>query len=130
MGAWSLVHRVPVRALVVLATCAAALAGGLTGAGRSAAGPATARPAATDRSPVDLVLTPDGRYLLTANQTADSVSVVDLEAGSVVAEVPCGQRPSAVALTPDGGTAIVTGTYGGDVRFFRRTGSELTATGR
>ena len=50
---------------------------------------------ARDRSPVDLVLTPDEQWLLTANQTADSVSLIKVATGEVAAEAPCGRRPSA-----------------------------------
>jgi YVTN family beta-propeller protein len=82
-----------------------------------------------DRSPVDVVLTPDERYLLTANQTSATVSLVRLDTGKVVAEVPCGARPSALALTPDGRTLLVSGTYGGDVRFYRLDGETLTPLG-
>src|SRR5438132_1222281 len=38
-----------------------------------------------DRSPVDLVLTPDEKWLLTANQTSASVSLVRVATGEVVA---------------------------------------------
>ena len=53
-------------------------------------------------APVDLVLTPDERYLLSANQTAHSVSLVRIADGTVLTEAPCGERPAALALTPDG----------------------------
>ena len=55
-----------------------------------------------DRSPVNLALTPDGKWLLTANQTADTVSLVRIADGSVAAEVACGSHPSAIVITPDG----------------------------
>lgn len=61
-----------------------------------------------DRSPQDLALTPDGRFALTANRTSDSVSLVDLAAGKVVAEVPVGRRPFSVAVAADGKRAVVT----------------------
>ena len=32
----------------------------------------------TDRSPVDLAMTPDGRWIVTANQISDSVSLIRL----------------------------------------------------
>ncbi len=50
-----------------------------------------------DRSPVDVALTPDGRWLLTVNQTSDSVSLVRVDDGAVVAEIACGRHPSAIA---------------------------------
>ncbi|HYF00896.1 MAG TPA: hypothetical protein VEJ18_18385, partial [Planctomycetota bacterium] len=55
-----------------------------------------------DRSPVAIALSADGRRALTANSTADSVSLVDLEAGTVLAEAPAGVRPRGVALSGDG----------------------------
>jgi len=58
-----------------------------------------------DRSPGDLVLSPDGRWALTANRGSDSVSLVDLAAGRVAAEVGVGSRPSGIDWR--GTTAIV-----------------------
>src|SRR5687768_2584731 len=54
------------------------------------------------RSPSDLVLLNGGRFAVTANTTADSVSLVDLAAGKVVQEVAVGQKPVALALAPGG----------------------------
>src|SRR5262249_54608472 len=59
-------------------------------------------PAERHRSPADVTILPDGRRALTANHTADSVSLVDLDAGKVLAEVACGRRPVAVARSADG----------------------------
>jgi YVTN family beta-propeller protein len=66
-----------------------------------------AQPAPPDRSPTDLALTPDGRMALTANNTANTVSLVELDGGRVVTEKPVGERPFAVAVSPDGRTAVV-----------------------
>jgi YVTN family beta-propeller protein len=77
------------------------------------------------RSPVDLVLTADEQWLLTANQTAGTVSLVKVATGKVHSETPCGRRPSALALTPDGKRVLVSGTYSGDVTVFERTGDRL-----
>ena len=84
---------------------------------------------APDRSPVDLVLTPDEQFLLTANQTSNTVSLVKVESGEVLAEVPCGERPSALALTPDGKRVLVTGTFGGDLRAFDLKDGKLVSAG-
>src|SRR5271154_4894735 len=62
-----------------------------------------ARPAAeSDRSPVDLILAPDGSWLATVNQTSGTVSLVDIASGKVLSETPCGSRPTALALSPNG----------------------------
>ena len=66
-----------------------------------------------DRSPLDLALSADGAWAVVANSTSDSVSLVDLAAGKVVAEVPAGRRPFAVALA--GRRAVVTNHLGGSV---------------
>jgi YVTN family beta-propeller protein len=106
----------------------AALLGGAIALGRAAT---DQKPRVEpDRSPVDLVLTADEKWLLTANQTAHTVSLVDTAAGKVVAEVPCGQRPSALALTPDGKTALVTANWSGDLALFARDGARLRPAGK
>jgi YVTN family beta-propeller protein len=86
-------------------------------------------PPSPDRSPVDLAFTPDGQFLLTANQTADTVSLVRLDTGAVAAEVPCGRRPAAVAVTPDGGRVLATTSFGGELVVFDRHNEHLTRAG-
>jgi len=71
------------------------------------------------RSPIDLVLTPDNRFLVTANQSSDSISLVDIADRHVVAEVFAGDHPAAVTLTHDGSRVLVSGAYSGDVTIFR-----------
>ena len=83
-----------------------------------------------DRSPVDLVLTPDEKWLLTANQTSDSVSLVRIADGAVVAEVACGKHPSAIALSPDGRRVLVSGTYSGELCVFALEGESLRPAAR
>lgn len=89
----------------------------------------TPAPAATPRdpSPVDLVLTPDGTRLLTANQGSDSVSLVRLSDGAILAEASCGHRPSAVAISPDGAKVLVSGTYSGELTVLSLAGDKLSA---
>jgi YVTN family beta-propeller protein len=67
------------------------------------------------RSPVALALSADGARLLTANQTAGTVSLVDTGTGHVVAEVATGDRPAGVAFSRDGKRAAVTHWYGYDL---------------
>jgi DNA-binding beta-propeller fold protein YncE len=82
-----------------------------------------------DRSPVDLVLSPDEHFLVTVNQTADTVSLVDLAEGKVVCEVPCGHHPSAVAMSADGHKVAVTATYSGTLDLFNLDDGRLSAAG-
>ncbi len=82
-----------------------------------------------DRSPVDLALTPDGRWLVVANQTSDSVSLVSVRDGEVVSEVACGKRPSAIVVTPDGRRALASATYSGELWVFELDGPRLRPAG-
>jgi len=96
----------------------------------SAWGEAPARAlSSVDRSPVDLVLSSDERWLYVVNQTADTVSLVDVGKARVVAEVDCSHHPSSLALSPDGRTLLVAGTYAGAVDVFTCSGGALTKTG-
>ncbi len=66
-----------------------------------------------DRSPLDLALSADGAWALSANAGSDSASLVDLTTGKVVAEVPVGRRPVSVALS--GRRAVVSNLRSGSV---------------
>lgn len=68
-----------------------------------------------DRSPVDLDRSPDGRWLVTANQGSDSVSLIRAEDLRVVDEIACGSHPADIAFTPDGGHVLVTAEWSGGV---------------
>jgi YVTN family beta-propeller protein len=82
-----------------------------------------------DRSPVDLAITPDGDWLVTANQTSGTLSLVRLADGAVMAETPCGQRPSAVAVSPDGKRVLASATYSGELHAYRLTNASIEHTG-
>jgi YVTN family beta-propeller protein len=79
-----------------------------------------------DRSPTDLALLPGTTRLLTTNQTADTVSLVDFASGNVLSEVPVGHRPFAVAVTPDGKQAVVTNTWSNSVTLLKIGPATLT----
>jgi DNA-binding beta-propeller fold protein YncE len=82
------------------------------------------RPAASEkrpephRSPTDLALLPDGRRAVTANHTSDTASLVDLDAGKVLAEAACGRKPAAIAVSRDGRRAAVANLWAGSVSLF------------
>jgi YVTN family beta-propeller protein len=93
----------------------------------SAAEPAVA---ALDRSPVDFIFTPDGQFLITANQTAATISVIRLDTGVVVNEVSVSRHPCGLALTPNGRRLLVTTSYGGELIAFDREGDRLKEVGK
>jgi cytochrome c peroxidase len=82
----------------------------------------------TNRSPIDIALLPGGRAL-TANHTADSVSLIDLRNGKLLAEAPCGSKPSAVACSRDGSRAAVSNLWSGTVSLFQVEKESLRSLG-
>lgn len=78
-----------------------------------------------ERSPVDLVISGDGRWLATANQTSHSVSLVELAErtegetparwGSVVQEIPVGAHPVYILRDRESRRLFVSCRDAGDV---------------
>jgi YVTN family beta-propeller protein len=83
-----------------------------------------------NRSPIALALSNDGTRLLSANQTAGSVSLVDTESGRLLHEVTTGDKPAGVALSKDGRIGVVTHWYGGDLALLEVGPDRLKVTGR
>jgi YVTN family beta-propeller protein len=67
---------------------------------------------------------------LTANQTANSVSLVDAREGKVLDEVPTGEKPAGVAITKDAKHGVVTHWYGYDLALLDVDGDKLKVVGR
>ena len=82
------------------------------------------------RSPIALALSADGARLLTANQGAGSVSLVDAKAGKVLREVATGEKPAGVALSRDGRRGVVTHWFGYDVAILDVADDRLEVVGR
>ncbi len=82
------------------------------------------------RSPIALALSGDGMRLLVANQTSDSVSLVDTAAGRVLAETPTGAKPAGVALSPDGKRGVVSHWYGKDLAVLEIGPETIAVAGR
>jgi DNA-binding beta-propeller fold protein YncE len=82
-----------------------------------------------DRSPVDLILTKDEQWLLTANQTAGTVSLVEVATGKVQQEIVVGDKPSALVFTPDEQQVLVANAYSGEVVFLNWQGNKLQRRG-
>jgi hypothetical protein len=77
------------------------------------------------RSPIDIALVGAGRLALVANHTSDSVSLVDLDQGKLLAETPCGRKPGAIAVSPDGKRAAVCNLWGGSLTLLAIRGEAL-----
>ncbi len=65
----------------------------------------------TGDAPVEAVLTPDGRTLLTANSGSNTVSIVDPEALFELKRIPVGRRPASILVDPSGRRAFVFNEY-------------------
>jgi YVTN family beta-propeller protein len=81
------------------------------GAGVTVVDLATLKPLRTvpvGKDPRGLGVTPDGRYLLTANQADGDVSVVDTESGKAVRRIAVGENTEFLRVGPDGRYAYVT----------------------
>lgn len=87
-------------------------------------------PAESDRSPIALSLSADGTKLVTANQTSNSVALVDLAAGRVLDEIVTGEKPAGIAITRDGTIAVVTHWYGYDLAMIRIEADRMKIAGR
>lgn len=71
-----------------------------------------------DRSPVDLALSPDESWLVSANQVSNTISLIDVTSKEVVDEIPCGLQPTDVQFTPRGDRILVTAAHSGDLHLF------------
>lgn len=83
-----------------------------------------------DRSPVDLVLSPDESWIATANQSSGTVSLVRATDGVVLDEVEVGERPVAITLHPDGQTLLVSASYSGEVIRLKVDGDAIATVSR
>jgi cytochrome c peroxidase len=81
------------------------------------------------RSPVDVVVLPGNQRALTANQTSDSVSLLDLAEGKVLVEQPCGRKPAAVACSADGKRAAVSNLWSGTLTLLEIKDATLRTIG-
>jgi YVTN family beta-propeller protein len=82
------------------------------------------------RSPIALALSADGSRLLTANQTAGTVSLVDTAAGRVLQEIKTGEKPAGVALSRDGRRGAVANWYGYDLAVLELKDDRIAVAGR
>jgi YVTN family beta-propeller protein len=116
----------------VVATLAAAMIGGRPSSAGGADGPGAEAKVRADvhRSPFALALSVDGQRLLTANQTAGTVSLVDVGSLKVLDEVETGDRPAGVAISADGRRGAVAHWYGYDLAVLEIRDDTLRVVGR
>ena len=106
--------------IVVALNPATALSGEANAKGGQSANAAT-----PDRSPVDLAVSADESWLVTANQTSDSISLVRVSDAAVLDEVSVGRRPVAISLSPAGNKGAVSCNYSGEIFLFDVVGEKL-----
>jgi len=83
------------------------------------------------RSPVDVAISTDERWLLTANARAGTVSLVDLNTSVVVDETAVGARPSAVdAVASGSGGFLVSTRESGEIVMLDVVDGHLVERGR
>lgn len=75
---------------------------------RPAANPARSGISERYLSPIEMVLSPDGRQLYVVCQGSNELRVVDLESGKVVSTVPLGRAPRGLTMSPDSAQIYVT----------------------
>jgi YVTN family beta-propeller protein len=66
-------------------------------------------------SPIEMLLSPDGRLLYVVCESSDEVRVVDTQSDKVVATVPVGHVPRGIASSSDGGLLYVTNAWSDNV---------------
>ena len=84
--------------------------------------------ASQDRSPVDLAISADGKWVVTANETSDSVSLLRrTEAGRLEwsDEIRVGRHPADIGFAPDGQHILVSCEWSGDLIVLKRSGNRL-----
>jgi YVTN family beta-propeller protein len=67
------------------------------------------------RNPLEIAYSPDGRYIYTADNEDDEVTVIDAAANRVIGEVSTGKSPTSISLLPNGRQAYVSDENDGTV---------------
>lgn len=85
-----------------------------------------AAPLLAHHSPCDVAITKAGDFLVTANETSDSISLIDTAKGVVVDELKCGERPQAVAICLDGRHVVASCSESGELIVAKIQNAALT----
>lgn len=98
---------------------------GLSSGQVSAAEDSLAKQTVVHRSPVDLVMGADETWLATANETSDSVSLIETKTGTVLDELTCGDHPASIVRCLEGQHLLVSCSYSGDLVLIEVRDSKL-----
>jgi YVTN family beta-propeller protein len=79
-------------------------------------------------SPVSVALTPNGNRLFVANETQNSIAVVDTSSNAVVANVAVDRVPVSVAVTADGSQVLVANMLGSNLSVIDANSYEVIKT--
>ncbi len=82
-----------------------------------------------DRSPVDLALSADGKWLVTANETSGTASLIRLADGQRCDEIAVGRHPADIEFCPDGQHLLVTASWSGEVTVLKLEAERLKRVG-
>jgi len=83
-----------------------------------------------DRSPIALSLNAQGSRLLVANQSSGTVSWIDVREARVLSEIRTGDKPSGVAISPDGKRGVVAHWFGYDLAILDLEPNPVRVIGR
>ena len=67
------------------------------------------------RNPLNIVYSVDGRFLYTANNLDNTVTVIDTADNLVIGHVPVGKAPTSIAMLANGRQAYVTDESDGSI---------------
>ncbi len=79
-----------------------------------------------DHSPADLAMSPDGEWIVTANQTSNSVSLIRTQTHEVIDEIVCGEHPTDIEFISQTNQFLVSAAWAGTVETYSITNSKLS----
>lgn len=97
---WLLARIAPIAALILVISAA-----------KPAPKQAAAQPEERYLSPLEMVFSHDGWRIFVVCEGSDEVRVVDAQSAKVIASIPVGRQPRAIAISPDGRRAYVTNSW-------------------
>lgn len=80
--------------------------------------------------PWDVVLSPDGERAYVSMSQLDQVAVLNVGARKIIGTIPTGDRPQALAITPDGATVVAANMTAGSVSYLDTRTLTQKAQGR